>query len=1116
MKKFLLFIGLVLLSSALAWAQETFSYGDLTFRTTTSSTSVYVTGVSAQGASSTTIYIPSAVYYNGSNHRVWGISDNAFKNNTTVKSVVFNWGARIIGQSSFYGCTNLTEVHLSSSVARIDASAFAGCTSLQKVYYSSFDFPSLSCQASSWPSNSGMTLYISPLSEKTPDEWLAATGWNKFSSAVKSGDACDYHLEDGGQYAVGSSDTDGVDVLRNLTLVGYKKPSRVSGSDPTEGGTVYRPMSNIVDGGISFHFTRIGTGALYNMTALKKIDLSYAIFLKTINERAFMYCSALTTLKLPASVTSIIADSFVNFCPLLGSIDVDADNPTYATYDGMLFNKSLTRLYRVPEGYPAAAVSYPSTLETVSTWAHYRCANIQSSCLPYGVRTIGNYAYHSATNLTSVVIPSSVTSLGKSGVFAGTSSLTTLWLNMPTPPTITASSYFANPSNVNLHIPYGTPTQNAYTEAGWTGFATVNNLGEQAFDISSSDNYCYTVTSNANTTVNGTTYDGRVKLVSAGAPSNTSIVVYTIPASVTYNDKTYAVTMIGEQAFNNHDTSITHTNLTVNGCQNIDTIGDYAFYNQPLAIFDFTSRLRHIGNYAFNGVNMTGTVALPYGVRSIGMHAFANGKYSRFVMPNSVSTFYGTFCKNTTTLTELIINKSSSTYYNYTGWDLGTVPDDCYIRVPVGVVNQYKQNSKFSSRANYITAGAYDFARLENYTGYYYFSILSTTSVTYNGTTYAGKAKYVYHPNIKNTTLGYDFQDYAVDRVGKSQYLITEIGDSCFAGAQFSNSYLLPGALTRIGDYAFYNSAYAKEHLTLPSGLTYLGREAFYNSKITGEVKIPASVTQIGSYALFTNTLSSIYFYSSMPTIGSYAWSPNISGNVWVPNEHASSYLTTANLWSTPYGDKLAVWIKPNASSVPFSSVLPTDLSGSNIYAFIATAYDKSTPTQQLTMTQVNQAAVGTGMILAGLTANQVYRIKRPTGTVSAPATNYLVGTPSSSVRIDQQTVGYYWDGSAETPHFIKPTAAYTSTIGQAYLKLTSTQASGVNEVYTNLWPKPSTPGDVNGDNTVDVNDVNIIINIILGKASTSEYAGNADVTGDDTVDVNDVNAVINIILGKA
>ena len=226
MKKTRLLIVLAFLSSALVLAGETFSYGGLTYKTLSSSDAVYVTGVT-QGSSSTNIYIPGSVYYNGTNHRVWGVSDNAFQNNTTVTKVEFSWGTRIVGVSSFSGCTNLTEVHLSSSIARIDASAFAGCTSLQKVYYASFDFPALGCQASSWPSNSGMTLYISPLSEKTTSEWLAATGWSKFSSAVMSGDACDFHLQDGGQYSVGSTDAEGIDVLRYLTLVGYKKPSRI-------------------------------------------------------------------------------------------------------------------------------------------------------------------------------------------------------------------------------------------------------------------------------------------------------------------------------------------------------------------------------------------------------------------------------------------------------------------------------------------------------------------------------------------------------------------------------------------------------------------------------------------------------------------------------------------------------------------------------------------------------------------------------------------------------------------------------------------------------------------------------------------------------------------------
>jgi O-glycosyl hydrolase len=55
--------------------------------------------------------------------------------------------------------------------------------------------------------------------------------------------------------------------------------------------------------------------------------------------------------------------------------------------------------------------------------------------------------------------------------------------------------------------------------------------------------------------------------------------------------------------------------------------------------------------------------------------------------------------------------------------------------------------------------------------------------------------------------------------------------------------------------------------------------------------------------------------------------------------------------------------------------------------------------------------------------------------------------------------------------------------------------------------------GDVNGDGTVDVSDVNAIINIMLGK---NEPTPAADINGDSYIDVSDVNAVINIMLGKA
>ncbi len=57
--------------------------------------------------------------------------------------------------------------------------------------------------------------------------------------------------------------------------------------------------------------------------------------------------------------------------------------------------------------------------------------------------------------------------------------------------------------------------------------------------------------------------------------------------------------------------------------------------------------------------------------------------------------------------------------------------------------------------------------------------------------------------------------------------------------------------------------------------------------------------------------------------------------------------------------------------------------------------------------------------------------------------------------------------------------------------------------------------GDVDGSGIVDVDDVNAIINIILGKAPASDYAGEPDVDGSGIVDVDDVNAIINIILSK-
>ncbi len=52
---------------------------------------------------------------------------------------------------------------------------------------------------------------------------------------------------------------------------------------------------------------------------------------------------------------------------------------------------------------------------------------------------------------------------------------------------------------------------------------------------------------------------------------------------------------------------------------------------------------------------------------------------------------------------------------------------------------------------------------------------------------------------------------------------------------------------------------------------------------------------------------------------------------------------------------------------------------------------------------------------------------------------------------------------------------------------------------------------DVNGDGVVDINDVNRVVNTILGRASWRA----ADVNGDGRVSVADLNAVVNAMLGR-
>ena len=248
--------------------------------------------------------------------------------------------------------------------------------------------------------------------------------------------------------------------------------------------------------------------------------------------------------------------------------------------------------------------------------------------------------------------------------------------------------------------------------------------------------------------------------------------------------------------------------------------------------------------------------------------------------------------------------------------------------------------------------------------------------------------------------------------------------------------------------------------------------------------------------------------------MGQCVWSQSINYGVYVPNHRAPQYLTKANSWGTSYGNKLAVWINPDATTQMFSSVVPVDFSGTAVKAYYASAYNKNNTGKEVTMTQVSKIPAGTGVLLTNLQANSPQRFDRPTGSVTAPSTNYLVGTPDNAVNITNVNVGYYWVSNTNGKRFIRPTSATNSMIGKAYLKLSSSEASGKNEVYTTLFPKTSgssIPGDVNGDGHVTSVDVTALYNWLLNNDDSDLVNGDQD--GDGHVTSVDVTVVYNIML---
>lgn len=204
----------------------------------------------------------------------------------------------------------------------------------------------------------------------------------------------------------------------NYNITSATEPYTVSviPKNPKYTGLVTIPETVTYDSN-TYTVTSIGAYAFDACFALTDISLPNTI--TTIGHQAFYGCTGLNSITIPNSVTTIAAKSFlgcnnissvqisqyVSFigeeafssCLKLETINVDSNNPNYASIDGVLYNKAITRLIQCPGA--KVNVNIPNT-----------------------VSVIGESAFHNCNYLTSVTIPASVTFIGEE-VFAYCNSL---------------------------------------------------------------------------------------------------------------------------------------------------------------------------------------------------------------------------------------------------------------------------------------------------------------------------------------------------------------------------------------------------------------------------------------------------------------------------------------------------------------------------------------------------------------------------------------------------------------------------------------------------------------------------------------------------------------------
>lgn len=322
--------------------------------------------------------------------KVHTIGSNAFSDCTSLTGVTIHGGVSTIGKGAFWGCTNLASVTIPDSVNIIADHAFFCCSNLTSVTIGD---------------------HVARIGIQAFYGCDALTSLTVPSSVATIGTGAFWHcdslrnitVEAGNPYYTSQ---DGVLFDENVTkLIQY--PGGKEG--------IYTIPNSV---------TRIEKWAFCDCAGLTGVTVPSSV--TEISSWGFEGCTNLTNVVIPRSVTKIDKEMFSG-CDSLTEIVVAVDNSNYTSQDGVLFNKSMTRLLKYPQGR-AGAYTIPNNVTEIENDAFYDCTGLTSVTIPSSVDNMEEGAFTHCTGLTSITLQASVTQI-KQGVFSACENLAELTIS---------------------------------------------------------------------------------------------------------------------------------------------------------------------------------------------------------------------------------------------------------------------------------------------------------------------------------------------------------------------------------------------------------------------------------------------------------------------------------------------------------------------------------------------------------------------------------------------------------------------------------------------------------------------------------------------------------------